>query len=132
LKVKHEAERRNIFLRYLGEVAQAVSSINESDRDTLYEQLLAVAKKKTAAADMEIDEKGEFVEGPAEDFGDHVLIVEPSEELLLKPRAIKSNAANPDAPSLDAAASDSAPARADSARAAAGNRTSKTKKNSSK
>ena len=31
-KVKHEGERRSIFLRYLGEVATAVSSVNGKDR----------------------------------------------------------------------------------------------------
>ena len=40
LKVKQEGERRHIFLRYLGEVATAVSDINGVDRDALYEQLL--------------------------------------------------------------------------------------------
>ncbi len=48
LKVKQEGERRNIFLRYLGEVATAVSDINRADRKKLYDQLLLVAKKKTA------------------------------------------------------------------------------------
>ena len=32
IKVKQEGERRNIFLRYLGEVATAVSEINRADR----------------------------------------------------------------------------------------------------
>ena len=45
-KVKQEGERRTIFLRYLGEVAGAVSEINGSDRERLYEQLLKVAKRK--------------------------------------------------------------------------------------
>ena len=53
-QVKQEGERRNIFLRYLGEVATAVSDINEADRDELYEQLLEVAKKKTAEADVQV------------------------------------------------------------------------------
>ena len=53
MKVKQEGERRNIFLRYLGEVATAVSEINRADREELYEQLLKVAKKKTAEADIE-------------------------------------------------------------------------------
>ena len=48
MKVKQEGERRNIFLRYLGEVATAVSDINDADRKKLYDQLLLVAKKKTA------------------------------------------------------------------------------------
>ena len=64
LKVKQEGERRNIFLRYLGEVATAVSDINGADRKKLYEQLLAVAKKKTAEADMKLDDRGKVIEEP--------------------------------------------------------------------
>ena len=60
--VKHEGERRNIFLRYLGEVATAVSRINEADREKLYEQLLEVAKKRTAEADVQLDDRGRPVE----------------------------------------------------------------------
>jgi DNA topoisomerase-6 subunit B len=75
LKVKHEGERRNIFLRYLHEVAGAVSAINNVDREKLYEQLVDVARKKTAQADIELDDRGRPVEEPEEDFGDNVLIV---------------------------------------------------------
>ena len=76
LRVKQEGERRNVFLRYLGEVATAVSGINESDRDNLYNQLLLVAKKKTAQADMEFDENGKPVEDEELDLGKNVLIVD--------------------------------------------------------
>jgi DNA topoisomerase-6 subunit B len=74
-KVKQEGERRNLFLRYLGEVATAVSQINKTDRDALYERLLKVAKRKTAEADMHLDDRGRAVEPSEEDYGDHVLIV---------------------------------------------------------
>lgn len=74
--VKHQGERRSIFLRYLREVAGAVSRINQTDRDALYEKLLAVAKHRTVEADLQIDESGQFVEEPAaENFGENVLIV---------------------------------------------------------
>ena len=58
LKVKQEGERRQIFLRYLGEVATAVSDINAVDRGALYEQLVSVAKKRTAEADVKLDDRG--------------------------------------------------------------------------
>jgi DNA topoisomerase-6 subunit B len=83
-KVKQEGERRSIFLRYLGEVATAVSGINEADRQSLYEQLLKVAKKKTATADMKLDDRGQVVEAENEDFGENVLIVEPASHPALK------------------------------------------------
>ena len=78
-RVKQEGERRNIFLRYLGEVATAVSHINQVDRKSLYDQLLAVAKKKTAEADVVLDENGKPVVEQEEDldFGENVLIVDP-------------------------------------------------------
>jgi DNA topoisomerase-6 subunit B len=74
LHVRHEGQRRQIFLRYLGEVATAVSRINQTDRDKLYQQLLDVAKKRTAEADVELDDRGKPVE-EMEDFGENVIIV---------------------------------------------------------
>jgi DNA topoisomerase-6 subunit B len=54
-----------------------VSDINAADRDALYDQLLQVARKKTAEADVKLDERGRPIEEPdEEDFGDNVLIVE--------------------------------------------------------
>ncbi|MBI3463752.1 MAG: DNA topoisomerase VI subunit B [Planctomycetes bacterium] len=75
-RVKQEGERRNIFLRYLGEVATAVSEINSADREKLYKSLVEVAKQKTADADVELDETGQPVTEGEQDFGEHVLIVE--------------------------------------------------------
>jgi DNA topoisomerase VI subunit B len=79
-KVKQQGERRQIFLRYLGEVATAVSEINAADRAQLYEQLLSVAKKRTADADMKLDDRGRPIE-ESEDLatGGNVLIVDPTE-----------------------------------------------------
>jgi len=75
LKVRHEGERRNLFLRYVGEVATAVSRINSANRDKLYHQLLDVAKKRTAQADVELDDRGKPIEEGEEDFGENVIIV---------------------------------------------------------
>jgi DNA topoisomerase-6 subunit B len=78
MRVKQEGERRSIFLRYLGEVATAVSEINEVDRKNLYERLLNVAQKRTAAADMQLDDRGKPIEDGEElDLGENVLIVDP-------------------------------------------------------
>ncbi len=74
-RVKQEGERRSIFLRYLGEVASAVSAINGANRDQLFEQLLKVAKRKTSEADVRLNDRGKVIE-EEEDFGDNVLIVE--------------------------------------------------------
>ncbi len=80
-RVRQQGERRNIFLRYLGEVATAVNKINNADRDGLYEQLLAVAKRKTAEADARFNDRGQFIEEGDPDFGDNVIVVDGSGEL---------------------------------------------------
>lgn len=76
-RVKQEGERRGIFLRYLGEVATAVSTINGADRDELFDQLTKVARKKTAEADVKLDSSGKPIEEPEDvDYGDNVLIID--------------------------------------------------------
>src|SRR5262249_52571730 len=72
-KVRQEGERREIFLRYLGEVASAVASIkelNDRSRTQLYGRLVDVAKRKTAVADTQMDDRGRKVEATEEDFGE--------------------------------------------------------------
>ncbi|MFM8707017.1 MAG: DNA topoisomerase VI subunit B, partial [Planctomycetia bacterium] len=76
LRVAQEGQRRSIFLRYLKEVAGAVSTINGIDREKLYEQLLAVAKKKTAEADVKLDDRGRPIQDEEElELGDNCIIV---------------------------------------------------------
>jgi DNA topoisomerase-6 subunit B len=76
LRVAQEGQRRSIFLRYLGEVAGAVSQINGVDRAKLYEQLLAVARRKTAEADVKLDDRGRPIEEPDDlDLGENCIIV---------------------------------------------------------
>jgi DNA topoisomerase-6 subunit B len=78
-RVRQEGERREIFLRYLGEVATAVAGIKDyGDRSKkdLYDRLLHVAKRKTAEADTRLDGGGMKIESATEDFGENVLIVD--------------------------------------------------------
>ena len=76
LKVRQEGDRRSIFLRYLGEVADAVSSINRFDKKKLYDQLMEVAKRKTKQADVRLDKHGKPIEEAQEDLGENVIIVD--------------------------------------------------------
>ena len=78
LKVKQQTDRREVFLRYLKEVSTAVSEINGAKQAELYEQLLKVAKRRTAEADMKLDDRGRPIkENPKElNLGDNVLIVD--------------------------------------------------------
>jgi DNA topoisomerase-6 subunit B len=75
LKVKQEGERRTLFLRYLGEVATAVSDLNKANRKEIYDKLMEVAKRKTAEADVKLDSRGRKIIEEEEDFGENVLII---------------------------------------------------------
>jgi len=74
-KMRRESERRDIFERYIGEITKAVSAINGVDEKKLYEALLTQARKRTAIADLELDEDGKAVKDD-EPLEDGVLIVE--------------------------------------------------------
>jgi DNA topoisomerase-6 subunit B len=81
-RVRQEGERREIFLRYLGEVAHAVATIKDygdRPRKDLYGRLVDVAKRKTAVADTQPSDEGKQPENAAEEFGENVLIVNPEE-----------------------------------------------------
>ncbi|MFN9788781.1 MAG: ATP-binding protein, partial [Pirellulaceae bacterium] len=67
--IQAEGNRRTIFLRYLREVAEAVATINKTDPDPVYQQLLRVAKRKTSVADLRLDEFGSAIVA-AEQGGD--------------------------------------------------------------
>ena len=45
----------------------------------VYEPLVDVAKRKTAVADTELDDRGKKLEAAEEEFGENVLIVNPEE-----------------------------------------------------
>ena len=81
--IKQEGERRSIFLRYLGEVATAVSDINGTNREQLYGQLLKVAQRKTKEADTKLDKRGKKMDED-ELYGDNVLIVDSAPDLAAK------------------------------------------------
>lgn len=75
-RMRRESERRDIFERYIGEISKAVSAINGQDTKKLYDALLAQAKKRTAIADLELDDEGKRVKEEDISDQDGVLIVE--------------------------------------------------------
>jgi len=99
--MRRQADRRDIFERYIGEITNAIHDINGTDAKKLYEILLAQAKKRTAAADQLLDEEGKVIkEDPAEQEG--VLIVEsamtgatnePSAQAEAQPPALRQSKA---------------------------------------
>lgn len=76
MKMRREAERRDVFERYIGEIAQALEAINGTDAKKIFEALQAQARRRTAIADLQLDEDGKALkdEDPADQDG--VIIVE--------------------------------------------------------
>ena len=97
--MRRQADRRDIFERYIGEITNAIHDINGTDAKKLYEILLAQAKKRTAAADQLLDENGKVIkEDPAEQDG--VIIVESAMALAdNEPGAAATGRADPSATS---------------------------------
>ncbi len=73
-RMRREGERRDIFERYIGEVAKALNSINGVDPRKVHDALLKQARERTAVADQVLDEDGKVVKDePVEEEG--VIIV---------------------------------------------------------
>ncbi len=65
-----ESERRNIFGRYIPDVAEALASLSGQSEDRLLRDLQAIAKRRTAEADVELDEDGKpIAQGDAANNG---------------------------------------------------------------
>ena len=60
-KMKREGERRDIFERYIGEIAKACNALTGTDTQELYDALLKQAKRRTEIADAQLDEEGKFI-----------------------------------------------------------------------
>jgi DNA topoisomerase-6 subunit B len=60
-KMQRESARRDVFERYIGEIAKAINAINGTDTKKLYDALLIEARKRTAIADSLLDEEGKTV-----------------------------------------------------------------------
>jgi DNA topoisomerase-6 subunit B len=59
--MQRQAERRDVFERYIGEISQSVNKINGTSAKKLYDVLLHQAKRRTAIADAKLDEEGKTV-----------------------------------------------------------------------
>ena len=75
-KMRREGERRDVFERYIGEIAKALNAITGEDAKRIYDALLEQARRKTAIADQELDEDGRLVKDDEDDFGEGVIVVE--------------------------------------------------------
>ncbi len=77
-KMRREGERRDVFQKYIGEIAKACNAISGVDAEELYAALLEQAKRKTAVADLELDEDGKAIKDKGADDADEegVIILE--------------------------------------------------------
>ncbi|MBL9119406.1 MAG: DNA topoisomerase VI subunit B [Phycisphaerae bacterium] len=74
-KMRREGERRDVFARYIGEIAKAINALNGADAKRIYEKLLEQARERTAVADQQLDEDGKLVKEDERDI-DGVIIVD--------------------------------------------------------
>src|SRR5262249_29038234 len=79
-KMKREGQRRDVFERYIGEIAKAIEAITGEDAKKLYDALLAQAKAKTAVADQQLDDEGKKIKEEDAADQDGVLIIEQAAE----------------------------------------------------
>jgi DNA topoisomerase-6 subunit B len=75
-KMRRESERRDVFERYIGEIAKAINAISGEETQRIYDALLEQARSKTAIADQELDEDGRVRKQELEIDDEGVIIVE--------------------------------------------------------
>ena len=74
-KIRREGQRRDVFARYIGEVATALNTINPAlDASEIYDNLKAVAESKTELADQQLDEDGKAVKQKTSKDDDTIVI----------------------------------------------------------
>jgi len=83
-RMKRESEKRDVFERYIGEIAKSCHAITGTEASDIYEALLKQAKRRTEIADAVLDEEGKivgFADGNGRlDNDDGVIIVDPNGE----------------------------------------------------
>ncbi|MBL8746223.1 MAG: DNA topoisomerase VI subunit B [Phycisphaerae bacterium] len=79
-RMKAAGERRSIFLRYIGEIAKAVSEINGQDAQALYDALMKTAQRKTLEMDQTLDEEGKVINAAEKLEADEAVYVKPLDE----------------------------------------------------
>ena len=73
--MKRQAQRRDVFERYIGEITKAVHAMNGAEEKALYEALLNQARRRTAIADAKLDEEGKVVRAEEELRNDDTVVI---------------------------------------------------------
>ncbi|MHA7812904.1 MAG: DNA topoisomerase VI subunit B [Phycisphaerales bacterium] len=60
-RMKRDAQKRDVFERYIGEIARACNHLTGVDTKDFYDKLLEQAKARTEIADAQLDDEGNFV-----------------------------------------------------------------------
>ncbi len=119
-RMRREGERRDIFERYIGEVAKALNSINGVDPRKVHDALLRQARERTAVADQVLDEDGKIVRDEPIDEDGVIIVPEASTAAFDAADAVASAASEPRAAgAADSSRSRSAKAPAGAAKASA-------------
>ncbi len=74
-KMRRESERRNVFARYIGEISMACERITGSDAGDIRDALEAIASRKTAEADQQLDDEGRVIENGGRLAADDSVII---------------------------------------------------------
>ena len=64
-RMKRDAQKRDVFERYIGEISRACNYLTGTDTQELYDALLAQAKARTEIADAQLDDEGNFIKDAA-------------------------------------------------------------------
>lgn len=78
-KKKYEADRRSIFERYIGELVSSCSAIAKVNAAKFGEDLLTIARRVTARADVEFEMDGKIKKddvAPGSEYGEHTIVVD--------------------------------------------------------
>jgi DNA topoisomerase-6 subunit B len=78
-----EVERRSIFVRYIADLAESLANITGSSEKRLLADLQSIAKRRTAVADVELDEDGKPIAKKKETdelAGDESTVIVPENE----------------------------------------------------
>jgi DNA topoisomerase-6 subunit B len=106
--MKREAQRRDVFERYIGEISKAVNAINKTPTEKLYAALLEQARKRTAIADAMLDDEGKTIKKSAEDENlkndDSVVLIE--QRVTLTDAEVAANGTTTSAADAEPAAPD--------------------------
>jgi DNA topoisomerase VI subunit B len=88
-----ESQKRDIFSRYIPDVADALANLTGTSDERLLKDLAAIAKQRTAEADVELDEDGRPIEKPADEEetqlnGDDSTVIVPENEAEIVPEEL--------------------------------------------